>query len=191
MPSRQQAPQTTADVASLREEWQKQKEMANLKRVFAMLDSDSNGLIGEKELNRALLRIGCRAKPGETADMIWEVDENCDGFVDWPEFVSMFDRCISDTTGLEPRGLFQLVEFLMHDSNNGGTISRDELMEILYSRFGKDQLLKKTREFFPKAAANGVEAAITFVEFKRFMTAIKPKRKTNRERAQAVLKPGG
>jgi calmodulin len=103
----------------------------------------------------------------------------------------MFHRCINDKTGLEPRGLFQIVEFMMHDVDSGGTISQDEFMEILFSRFGKDQLLEKTKEFFPQTAADGGqgEQTITFVEFRTFMQAIKPKRKTNRERALAVLKP--
>jgi calmodulin len=173
--------------------WIKEKEILSLKRVFASLDSARTGLVGEKELNAALLRIGYRAKPGEVADMIWEVDENCDGHVDWNEFASMFRRSMEDQTGLEPRGLFQVVEFMMHDADNGGTISQDELMEILFKRFGKDQLLERTQAFFPSKVQEGAadaEQAISFVEFRRFMHSIKPKPQTNRERARAIQFPG-
>ena len=31
--------------------------------------------------------------------MIWEVDEDCDGLVDWPEFQAMWGRCREDKAG--------------------------------------------------------------------------------------------
>lgn len=31
--------------------------------------------------------------------MIWEVDEDCDGFVNWPEFQAMWQRCREDKAG--------------------------------------------------------------------------------------------
>jgi len=46
--------------------------------------------------------------------MIWEVDENLDGRVNSYEFNLMYRRCRHDTTGLEPRNLYNLVQFLMY-----------------------------------------------------------------------------
>jgi calmodulin len=182
------APVQTADAASLRAQWSKQKELASLRRVFGALDSDRDGQVSEKELNAALVRIGYRPKPGEVANMIWEVDEDCNGCVGWEEFQATFLRYIGDKTGLEPRELFQVVEFMMHDVDQGGTISQDELMEILFSRFGSRGLAERVEAFFPKAADGGVEGeqAISFAEFRQFMDAIKPKRKTNKEKAKAM-----
>ena len=52
--------------------------------------------------------------------MIWvffqfykEVDENLDGRVNQTEFELMYKKCIEDQMGLEPRNLFNLVQFLM------------------------------------------------------------------------------
>ena len=36
----------------------------------------------------------------EIADMIWEVDEDCDHAVNWHEFQSLYRRCTDDQAGL-------------------------------------------------------------------------------------------
>ena len=37
--------------------------------------------------------------------------------VGWDEFLTMYQRCISDSTGNEPRNLFNLIQFLMYDKD--------------------------------------------------------------------------
>lgn len=72
--------------------------------------------------------------------MIWEVDENLDGCVDWEEFQLMFRRNITDKTGLEPFQLFNVVQFCMYDKDFSGQVSVDETMHMLFARFGKERL---------------------------------------------------
>merc|ERR1711924_166994 len=91
------------------------------------------------------------------------------------EFKLMFHRCRNDRTGYEPRKLFNVVEFMMHDKDSGGTIDMDECMEILFLRFGKDLLEEKTKEFF-KHDKDG-DNAISFAEFQEQMQAVRPKRR--------------
>ena len=57
--------------------------------------------------------------------------------MDWEEFKGMFYRIRDDQTGYEPRKLFNVVEFIMHDKNFTGSIDLDEAVTILYARFGK------------------------------------------------------
>ncbi len=74
------------------------------------------------------------ATKAEVLDMIWEVDENLDQCVDWEEIQLMFLRNANDVTGLEPSKLYNMIQFMMYDISNSGTVSVDEAMNMLYSR---------------------------------------------------------
>ena len=91
-------------------------------------------------LRRQLKFLGHMLRPSEAALTIWEVDDDADGKVDWDEFRNMFYRIRDDQTGFEPRKLFNVVEFIMHDKNFTGSIDLDEAVTMLYARFGKDQV---------------------------------------------------
>ena len=60
--------------------------------------------------------------------MIWEVDDDADGYVSREEFMTMYTRCISDKTSLEPRGFFNLVQFLMYDKTFKGRVTVEETL---------------------------------------------------------------
>ena len=96
-------------------------------------------------------------------DLIWEVDEDCDSMISWEEFKAMFYRVRHDKTGWEPRRLFNLVEFMMHDKDQSGSIDMDECMEILFRRFGKDQLEARVNDFMTHDINSDKE--ISFSEF--------------------------
>lgn len=77
--------------------------------------------------------------------MIWEVDEDCDKALTWVEFTAMYERCRNDTTGYEPRSLCNVVEFMMNDKDDSGTVTIDEATNHLYLRHGEalvDQALQ-------------------------------------------------
>ena len=40
----------------------------------------------------------------------------------------MYKRCVFDKIGLEPRNLFNLVQFLMYDKTNRGTITVEDTL---------------------------------------------------------------
>ena len=146
-----------------RREYNEQKELENLRRVFEAIDKNRDSKLDAKELNAVLVKLGYTAKKQEIEDMIWEVDEDCDKCVSWDEFKLMFERCRTDKTGLEPRKLFNVVEFMMHDKDASGTIDMDECMEILFRRFGKEQLESKVNEFMSQDEDG--DSDITFTEF--------------------------
>ena len=58
----------------------------------------------------------------------------------------MFYRVRDDQSGYEPRKLFTMVEFIMHDKNHVGSIDLDEAVTILYQRFGKETVETAMKE---------------------------------------------
>ena len=106
----------------------------------------------------------CKNFKEEVEEMIWEVDEDCDKCVNWEEFKTMFYRVrVDNSSPWEPRKLYNVVEFMMHDKDSSGTIDMDECMEILFRRFGKDLLESKVKEFMHKDEDESKD--ITFTEF--------------------------
>ncbi|KAK1412240.1 hypothetical protein QVD17_33326 [Tagetes erecta] len=62
----------------------------DLRNAFMVFDSDKNGLISPKELQKVLMSLGCsNCKLGQCRKMIKGVDKDGDGFVDFDEFKSM------------------------------------------------------------------------------------------------------
>jgi calmodulin len=55
--------------------------------------------------------------------------------------------------GYEPRRLNNVVEFMMNDKDDSGTVSAEEAMQILYMRFGRT-LLDSVRANSLKSASS-------------------------------------
>ncbi len=75
-----------------------------------------------------LIFLGLKPTRNQIKLMIWEVDDDLDGYVSQEEFMTMYKRCISDKTDLEPRGLFNLVQFLMYDKTFKGRVTVEETL---------------------------------------------------------------
>ena len=66
--------------------------------------------------------------------MIWEMDENLDGYISEKEFENMYKKCISDEKEEEAHKLFYLVQFLMYDKDEKHEITVEDTLEILCAR---------------------------------------------------------
>jgi len=67
-----------------------EKEIAEIKKEFSLIDKDGDGTITTKELG-TLLRGVWEVDPTETElqDMINSVDANGNGTIDFPEFLAL------------------------------------------------------------------------------------------------------
>lgn len=79
-----------------------------------------------------VLRVCREASPGVAApeDMIWEVDEDGDGYVSWDEYISAYERAVADKAEVEPRKLSTLVEFLLLDEEENNWVDLLFLLNI-------------------------------------------------------------
>ncbi|EGB05437.1 hypothetical protein AURANDRAFT_7283, partial [Aureococcus anophagefferens] len=95
-----------------------------------------------KDLDHALRTLGRQCTKKQLEYMIWEVDENLDGEINWDEFKMMYHRNVTDETGLEPFELFNIVQFMTYlpslkiDKDFKAQITEDDTMSTLFARYG-------------------------------------------------------
>mmetsp|Transcript_10470 Transcript_10470/g.43354 ORF Transcript_10470/g.43354 Transcript_10470/m.43354 type:complete len:171 (-) Transcript_10470:2751-3263(-) len=131
-----------------RERFARRNEEEELRKAFDRLDSTGDGKIDAEELFSLFKWLNHKTSKFEVEDIIWEVDDDGDKCINWLEFQAMYRRCRNDSSGFEPRRLFNVVEFLMTDKDANGTVSVEEVAQILYLRSGKGLLDSQFEEIF-------------------------------------------
>lgn len=87
-----------------------------------------------KALRKTIRNLCDEYAKDEIEQMIWEVDENSDGYVSEREFMNMYKKCIVDEKEEEAKKLFYLVQFLMYDKEDKHYITVEDTLEILCAR---------------------------------------------------------
>ena len=139
------------------------QQTSMLRQVFQTLDVDKDGSVGEKDLETHLVRLGYIPEPGEVRDMIWEVDDDGDGGINWREFKSVYQRVRADDQGKEPRRLYNVIEFMVFDIDNDGTIDLTEVMQLFYQRYGRHALFSGAKD------AQGADYKPEDIDFPEFV----------------------
>ncbi|XP_026191177.1 calmodulin-like protein 5 [Cyclospora cayetanensis] len=149
-----------------------QVELEALKRAFNALDADGDGRLSSHDILSTLCRLRHKITRASLANqevevMLWEVDEDLDGHISWSEFLTLYQRGTGDATGLEPRGLFHVVQFLMYDRDLKGEIGVEQTLQILFVRFGRELLDEEIQAIFGEEDRKheGPEKRVTLTEY--------------------------
>ena len=138
--------------------------------------NDEKKKISPMDVARVLQFLGLRPTKNQVNLIIWEVDDDLDGFVNYDEFLTMYKRCILSEKlakehnlqpRLEPRKLFNLVQFLMYDKTFKGRVTVEETLQILFVRHGRDRLDEEIKAIFGDEEKNkdGTDKEITYGEY--------------------------
>mmetsp|Transcript_1419 Transcript_1419/g.2269 ORF Transcript_1419/g.2269 Transcript_1419/m.2269 type:complete len:260 (+) Transcript_1419:136-915(+) len=127
--------------------FQLKDELQDLEDKFKAFEAQKH-TIGFKDIDVVLRKLGAAMHKKNIEFMIWEVDEQGDGVIDWDEFQLTYYRNIVDESGCEPCTFFHVLEFLTFDENNKGYIIEDDCMEILFARHGSSKLEKELQFLF-------------------------------------------
>jgi len=125
-----------------------QNQIDKLHHDYNQLENNPDKKISCNDVLEMLKKLKVKTNKREVQEMIWEVDDDLDGCLDWAEFRLMFTRNIMDNCGLEPSKMFNLAQFLIYDHNCNGRVSVDETMNMLYARYGRIKMETKLKELF-------------------------------------------
>ena len=89
---------------------------------------------GKKALRKVFKKLTSTFNKNEINLMIWEVDSNLDGYIDYNEYENMYKRCVIDEKEREPKKLYHLIQFLMFDKEQKGYITEEDTLEVLCIR---------------------------------------------------------
>lgn len=145
-----------ASVKASASAFRKTEAKRDLRNVFTRIDMKGDGKIDAEEVEALLKGLGYDPEPGEVEDMIWEVDDDCDGVIKWQEFKSLYHRVRKDEHGKEPRRMYTIIEFCLFDKDESGCVAMPEVMDLFYRRYGTIANLKR-------------EDKTGFITFKQFV----------------------
>ena len=105
-----------------------QDEIEELRQAFDLFDTDDSGTIDPKELRAAMQSLGFDTKNQTIYQMIQDIDKNCDGEVDFDEFLElMTSRLAGSDTKEDIQKIFELF-----DDDKTGYISLQNLKRVAH-----------------------------------------------------------
>ncbi|KAF8407593.1 hypothetical protein HHK36_006727 [Tetracentron sinense] len=139
------------------------EQIEELEHVFMKFDVNGDGKISWSELGSIMGSLGHFAEEDELRMMIKEVDSDGDGFIDLNEFIELNTKGVDSVKVLEDLKN----AFLIFDVDGNGSISPEELQEVLKS-LGDESSIAECRKMISGVDCDG-DGLINFEEFKIMM----------------------
>lgn len=137
-------------------------EKEQIDKVFRAMDTNGDGMLSKEEIKNGYAEFfGRSLNDNEIDEMFDKVDTDKSGAIDYSEFVvaTMNEKNLLSNNKLQ-------TAFKMFDKDGGGTISTDEIKQVL--SFGQSLDEEVIQQIIQQVDANG-DGEISFDEFAQMM----------------------
>ncbi|XP_045405152.1 calmodulin-alpha-like [Lemur catta] len=136
-----------------------EEQIAEFKEAFSLFDKDGDGTITAKELGTVMRSLEQSTTEAELQDMINEVDADGNSTIDFPEFLIIMARRMTDTDSEK-----EIKEaFHVFDKDGNGDISAAELCHVM-TGLGEKLTDEQVHEMIREADIDG-DGQVHYEEF--------------------------
>mmetsp|Transcript_64044 Transcript_64044/g.162315 ORF Transcript_64044/g.162315 Transcript_64044/m.162315 type:complete len:152 (+) Transcript_64044:55-510(+) len=135
------------------------EQMAEFKKAFHVFDKHGDGTITTKELGTVMRSLGHNPTAAELLDTISKVDNDGNGIIEFPDFLSLMAQKMRDTDTEEEF----IQAFKVFDRNRDGLISSAELRHVMTS--WREILTEEEADKIVREADGDGDGQINFEEF--------------------------
>ncbi|KAG8793855.1 hypothetical protein FRC12_001304 [Ceratobasidium sp. 428] len=140
------------------------EQIAEYKEAFSLFDKDGDGTISPEELGTIMRSLGQKPSEDELQVIIKRVDLDCNGTIDFEEFLTMMDGMMQGTSmDDEMREAFQVF-----DKDGSGQISAEELKGMMAS-LGERLSDSEVQQMIEEADTDG-DGQISYTEFVKMLS---------------------
>ncbi|CBZ51753.1 putative EF-hand domain-containing protein [Neospora caninum Liverpool] len=137
------------------------QELALLRQAFAKLDQDGDDWLSPEDLRRSMHADGICATKAEAETYVWEVDEDGDGRLAFPDFALLYARARRGVRRREPRKLSNYLIYRLIDLDCDGKLDTAQVYSYLCHIMDKDAANRNMNKIFGVCSDSPTTAEVT------------------------------